>query len=453
LLPAAADFFGNEVSANAIDRATIDKLFDWPSRSSAIRRDDFRQGSQYYQRLTGRVAARRRVAALVRSLWHDPADWREYVAASLRFGIWVRACDLARRLPGTGADPQALLLAMRDLDGLRFLGQDYQRLRTAGCAVHGEARYDQAWHDLGAVMAALPAAPQYEALFARYLGAEHACHRRADGLVAAQGEAIRRWLADPAALAGADASRTASDAFCRTSARMIITLRNMEPRSRRLRLSMDKELLWLGLPPALLATIEALAFGPAQSTSSLATLFAAASSKEEIAALVRLHALTPERTLYALSHAALRSIERRFGRAPDRPEAVAALIPIGHALIGVQALWLSRPSVVGAPELAEDFANGAAAAVTGGDAAAAFLTEEGAAATLLGWLTPSRDKQLSNFEAQLAIDLRETTEASAPSSAPQSPPASPVPTGQIKVRFDAATSMGFSLPGTKSKPP
>jgi nitrous oxidase accessory protein NosD len=451
-LQAAADFFGNEVRENGIDRATIDKLFEWSKSSTAIRSDEFREGSQYYERLTGRVAARRRVAALVRSLWPQAADWREYVAASLRFGIWVRVCDLTRRLPRIGTDPQALLLAMRDFDGLRFLGEEYQALLAAGCVVHGEARFDRAWRDLGAVMPALPAAQQHDALFARYIGAEHACHRRAESLVAAQGEAIRRWLGDPISLAAADDSGTASEAFCRTSARMIITLRNMEPRSRHLRLTIDKELLWLGLPPSLLATIETLAFGPAQSTSSLATLFAAASSRDEIAALVRLHALAPERTLYALSHAALRSIERRFGRAPDHPEAVAALIPVGHALIRVRELWLSRPSAVGAPTLSEDFAVGAAAAVTGGEVAAAFLAEDGAAETLLDWLTPSRDEQLANFEAQLAIDLRDASEASAPSSAPQSPPASPAPTGQIKVRFDAATSMGFSLPGTKSKP-
>ena len=405
LLPAAADFFGAPEGTAAIEAETLNQLFRWSRTSRALRWQEVRESSQHGERLTGKVSARRRVSELMRSLWPAESDWREYMAAALRFGIWQRASDLTARLPSIGADRYALMRAMGDFDGLRFLGQEYRALLKESCAVHGTTRYAEAWAQLGSVMVTLPAAPHYETLFARYLGAEALCHGAAADMLSAQIEVIRGHVANPVALAAAPLPVLAGEAFARLSARTIIELRNMEPHSAQQRLAGHKQMLWKGLPAAIATAIDEMVRDTARGGQALSYLFANVTSDEQIEAIVRLHALTPERTLYALGYVAVSEIRKRVKGRPDAPELIAALTPVGKTLISARDSLLTRDRVAANPKLATDFARGAAGAAIGNTIVTAFLSREDAAAKLIEWMTPTRAETVYNVEARIALEL------------------------------------------------
>jgi len=406
VFPAAQTFFTGDHGVPQLDMETIARPFELARDARALGfavAGDFRQ-------ISGRTGYRRQIGALLRDVWPSDSDWREYVASSLRFGIWSGATDTAAILRKP-LDVMSALTARRKLEALGFLGRDLRAVATEDCPLHGDELYSTAWAELRDAVERLPCGPQDAAIVVAFLGAASACDDRPLPLAARLTSQIEAMLADPARMLATPAA-DACDAFCHVSTRQLIDLRQLEPAMRERALARALATTWRGAPADLAKVFSAWS-GQGANVRSLAELFSGADSDEAIDRLLELHARNPIRTAFALANAAVGHVIADHRLQDTKVSGDPRLAEVAQTLVRLHALGLD-----GATNFGRNYAAGASVAAISSPRAFAYITASGAADRIRMRLTRTIDARLEDLEGlfELQIETPVTPAAAQPSA-------------------------------------
>ena len=394
---ASALFTGHQGLGHVTDKA-VDMLFNLPNEAQAIGVGERGEGYRTYKVLTGRTSRRNQVAQIVYDIWNKGTDWEEYALSALRFGIWQRCRSVAQAIENGLAQRADVLEALVQLEAARFLGKESQRLTKSGCPIHGQSVFEDAQQRLASAIETLPDAPDCSLLVLRYLAVEAVCSPTEQRLQEAVMQRIAAILNDMALPELGTKLSSAMERFCVDTAREVITLRTMEQPARLRRIDQRLASDWRGMPDHLLALVKTLA--ETSHTRPLASILAEAEDLSALERLVRLHAIEPERTIYALGYAALRHAHHQAHWKPGEARPTEELAQIGSVLAGLHFSFFQK-----AGPLSREFAKGAAGYVDKAQVVFDVFSRPDATELLRDWLTMNEDQQLDEFEYQLDKEL------------------------------------------------
>lgn len=401
-IPTAREFFVGRVDESVfISLQLIDRLFPSPGQAKALRIQDFRQGSQYFRSAEGRIAVRGRIGHMLRQVWPNDTDWAEYVASALRFGIWQRCNTAVEVLSEPGDVPFRSLRLARQLDAIRFLGEELERVMDFAPPLHGQDRYEEAWQTLTNAMSSASSIDDPELVVCRYFAAQSACARIENEIIEGLIDRITELVESH------DEPKTGIfQYFCQLNAARIIELQKHELDAAKRYLASLRLWHWRGLPDMLIELFERLALDNPTGRRALSQQFAAAQSEAELEALVCIHADTAPRVVYALGYAAIRHITGSEGLDPTSEQGVARLAELSRSL-------LELANELGAAEkgsgvLDPDFGRGAAGHIHEAAFVTSFMCEEDASEKILKWLEAGKVSKFDRLEETLVHELELT---------------------------------------------
>jgi nitrous oxidase accessory protein NosD len=410
IFPAAQQLFTTGRPAWVLDSNSFWRPFEMAKRARALQTSPLRDRTGASETIAGRAGYRPKVAALLRGIWSRETDdqsnlmdWREYIVSSLRFGIWFAITEAEKTLQSP-LSPETSLQVRRTLEAVRFLGEDMQTAFVQDCPLHGEAEvYQPAWDRLRNAMEALPDGPNAAAIIGAWRGAEELCLGKPPSSVEELLQRIEAMLTNPDAILDMTAE-TAIDAFCINSARQVIELRELDPRSRGNAIDRTKATAWRGFSETIIDRFNDWANGKGANSKSLAMLFAVAREVETVEKLIRVHRRNPIRTLYALANAATNHViadhlaEGAAFSFDDR------LPLIARTIAEFRDAWI-KANGKGAVQLSREFAKGASGAAVSAQLVYDYFIAEGAAARIAELLTPDAASILQDLEGKFELEL------------------------------------------------